>query len=332
MQEGLHFFWCVLLIYFWKGRFYLRKFVPWVVVSTFIFAGISAFAEGILKLLEWAARVGFAPTVTSPTAEAIARILVAAKQAVSTFYERPTLLTILLACEILIIWHHIREHRHRDKERKTVDNILDLFHPLNKVCVYLNLANKAKIDQGARTKAKGAAIETFLRHFSRKLREIFEERGLEDINVCVMLVEREKGDLVAVFESSLGTDFEKGYRLAKGKGAAGRSVEENQSIYVPNVKYEHAVSVTGQVNKVLTNVYEKGNSEFKSIICTPIMVTTGTEPTRTADEPLTPDVASNIAGVLSLASRQKSPFSEFDFTVARLGARVLALLYNQDLY
>jgi hypothetical protein len=258
MQEGVHFFWCCLLIYFWKGRFYLRKFVPWVVLFTFIFAALSAFAEGMLKLSDWAARAGFAPAMTSPAAAVLSRGLATVKRALSTFYERPGLLAILLACEILIIWHHSREHRHRDRERKTVDNVLGLFRPLNKLCVYLNLADEAKIDEDVRARAKNDAIETFLRYFSRKLREIFEERGVQDINVCVMLVEAQTEDLVATFESSLGKDFDQGYRLAKGKGAAGRSVESNQSIYVPNIKYEHAVSVTEHVNKVLSNVYEKG--------------------------------------------------------------------------
>src|ERR1017187_310018 len=229
MQDVLHFFWCFLLIYFWTSRFYLRKFVPWVVLFTFVFAGISALAEGILKLTDWAARAGFAPTVTSPTAEGISLILVKVKQALSAFYERPALLAILLACEILIIWHHISEHHHRDRERKTVDDILDLFHPLNKVCVYLNLADKETIDEGARTENKSKAIEFFLQHFSMKLREIFEEHGVQNINVCVMLVESQTEDLVATFESSFGSDFKKGYRLTKGKGAAGRSVEKNQS-------------------------------------------------------------------------------------------------------
>lgn len=341
MQEGLHFFWCHLLIYFWKGRFYLRKFVPWVVFGIFVFAGISAVAEGVGKLAGWAAQFRVTQGVASPTAATIARILAKVRDWLGALYERPTLLLILLVCEILIIWHHVREHRHRDRERKTVDNILDLFHPLNKVCVYLNLADKATIDEEARRTAKTEAVETFLKHFSKKVREIFEERGVKDLNVCVMLVEPKTGDLVADFESSGGRDFRKGYRLVKGKGAAGRSVEKNQTIYVPNVKYEHAVSVTDHVNKVLSNVYSKGGSHFESMICTPIAVQTGIEtggevvaPGRPSEgegeASSTPHHASKIIGVLSVASPRTSPFSEFDFTVIRLGARVLELMYNQE--
>jgi len=332
MEDGLHFFWCSLLIYFWKGRFYMRKFVPWVVLFTFIFAGASALAEVVLKGLDLAARRGFAPTLTSPAAKWISQILLGAKQGLGAFYEHPVLLAVLLICELLIIWHHIREHRHRDRERKLVDSILDLFHPLNKVCVYLNRADKAQVDEAARAAAKNGAIETFLQFFSEKLREIFKERGVQDINVCVMLVEAGTEDLLVTFESSGGKDIERGFRLAKGKGAAGRSVQENRSIYVPNVKYEHAVCVTDHVNEVLTNVYEEGSSPFKSIVCTPILVTLGADSTGTPGEPLTPASASKTVGVLNLASRHRSPFSEFDLTVARLAARILSLMYNQGVY
>ena len=98
------------------------------------------------------------------------------------------------------------------------------------------------------------------------------------------------------------------------------------------MKYKHAVSVTDHVHKVLTSVYEEGDSPFKSIICTPILITTRVESTGMPDESQTPDSASKTVGVLNLASRRKSPFSEFDFTVARLAARILAMMYNQGLY
>lgn len=333
MRKGLHVFWCFLLIYSWKLRFYLRKLSPLVVFFTFVFAGISAVAEGFLKLADWAAISGYAPTLAFPTAQFLARVLSVAEHAIKTFYEKPALLIILLACEILIIWHHVHEHYHRNRERKTVENILDMFHPLNKVCVFLNLADTEFTDLDKRRNAKSEAIETFLRHFSLTMQEILKERGLRDVNVCVMQVEQGTDALIAVFESSNGKDqFSKGFRLLKGQGAAGRSVETKQSIYVPNVKYEHAVSVKEHVNDVLTNVYAEGPAPFKSMICTPIMADAASPQQGTNGEPAPPVPASKVLGVLNFSCRRTGPFTEFDFVVARLGARVLSLMYTQGLH
>lgn len=327
MGNGAHYIWCFFLIYFWKARFYVRAYIPPTMTLTFLIAGFFTSIEVLLNIVAWFHKAGFAPHLTSHAAMLITAFLSATTDYLHEFYSNPYLLVFLLACETLIALHHLQEHKHRGREEKMMERLLDLFGPLNDVCVYLNLADKTISDDIAREERKRGAINVFLKYFGGTFREIFEERGLKDVNVCVMEQDPGTGDLRVKFESSEGKDFKPGFSLGGGKGAAGLALNKNKTIYVPNVRYEHAVIVTQHVTDVQPRVYEPSDNPFKSMICTPLLISS-VENLAAADKTKYKDITSKVGGVLNLSSRRKSAFTEFDFVVARLGATVLTLMYN----
>ena len=329
MSNGAHFIWCYFLIYFWWARIFVRANVPAVMTLTFIVVGFFTIVEILLNIAEAVVKAGFAPHAASHVALSLTAFLHGTAALLHSLYTNPALLGFLLVMEVLIGWHHLQEHKHRGREQKLLVQLLNLFDPLNEVCVYLNLADRMSSDIEVREELKREAINTFLQYFSKTFCAIFEERGVVDINICVMEHQRSDESLKAEFDSSDGLDFEKGFSLPSGKGAAGRAFSTHKTIYVPNVRYEHAVVVTQHINNVQPKVYVTSKNSFKSMICSPLIFHSGIAISASADESHTDFAASKAVGVLNLSSRESSAFSQADFAVARLGAAILALMYNQ---
>jgi len=240
-------------------------------------------------------------------------------------YSKLYLLIFLLICEALIIVNHLHEFKHQGREQRMLAQVLDLIAPLNELCVYLQLADNEVEEETEKRTKKRHAVNVFLKYFSKTFTEIFRERGLKDLNVCLMGRKEGTEDLFVEFESSGHEDFEvREGNFLKGEGAAGRALTTNKTIYVPNVEYEHAVVVTERVNDVESKVYVKRETPYRSIICSPIVLPTGLDETSEVES------ASDVVAILNFASRRKSAFSEVDFVVARLGATLLGLMYYNE--
>lgn len=309
----LNFIWCYVLIHVWVQRQKGRKLIAPLTLVTFLFAGILTTLEILIN--------GTAILVSSvtygPLLSASTRLLFELDSWRGWLHGqilRPQVLLSLLVIEVVIIVHHIREHRHRRREETTLEILGALFPSLNQLTAILSLS----IDANEQEKAR----KVFIKKLSVVLSTILQMRGTKTFNVCVMELANERQELCVYFDSSNGAEFDVGFTLKSGEGAAGKAFDSQQTVYLPNVAYGHGLRVLPTTYDVLTSVYVQGKDGFRSILSVPILI-----PDRSKGV-----TASKSVGVLNLASVRKSAFSEFDLVIGQIGATILSLMYaaNSD--
>lgn len=307
--SALNYIWCYVLIHVWVLKRKGKKFTPHLTLTIFLLAGLLTILEILINSSEFVAS-SFRSGPLLSTSTTLLQHLDKVRVWLHGLIQHPLVLLSLLLVEFVLIQHHIKEHRQRRRETKTLELLGQLFPCLCDLTSILSLSP----DRVEREKAR----KNFTERLSDVLTEVLEMRGTKAFNVCVMELETEERELRVYYDSSHGTEFDVGFVLKSDEGAAGKALVGQQTVYLPNVAYGHGLRVLPTTYEILTSVYVKGNDEFRSILSVPILIPD-------SSNGLT---ASKSVGVLNLASDRKNTFADFDIVIGRICATILALMYT----
>lgn len=283
LKQSLVLLRCYLLIYLWRVRFQAKKAVPWIVLVLFTVAGFVTVSELV-------ARIFHAPAL---------RFSELLETALSHLWVQIPLLCV----ELLVIRHHLREHRKRDQESTMCAVLSELLGPLNDV-------NQSVAATTTTAAARLQAHRQFEEQLCQAFVRLFRERGISKVDLAIMRWDDTRKKLTIEFPYAQPTTIDLTLELGEGEGAAGTSYARNSMMYVPAIGYKHGIEVLSDRLEVLPSVYVKSKQEpFESILCIPFH-----------------DATKSSRGVLNLTSTTKGAFSPSEFRMGTLAATILSLM------
>jgi hypothetical protein len=153
-------------------------------------------------------------------------------------------------------------------------------------------------------------VDKFRDNFFATFKVIFEAAQKRRVALSIMTLRG--GSLFLDYKHPPEVEFDPGFSLPLGTGAAGVAVKSGQSIYIPSIRHQHGVRIGGNTYGLAETVYFPSGSEpFKCILSVPVQTGSGK------------------AGALNFSADRPDTFGKLDFSVAQMAASILALVFDR---